>query len=170
DGGRRAPVPHQPRRAPAPPRPGRRVADPRVPRPAPPRRAQQRAHRELGRRRVGRRARPALRAPRRRPPHRPPLTLWDSGSAGRWCGTAGADASSPVPREGPGSTTGRRVRTRATSLLVATLVTRLAKQLAVLLLGHALAALLDDGAHTVLAILERRVGRRPVDRPRVVHG
>ncbi|EGF58064.1 conserved domain protein [Actinomyces sp. oral taxon 170 str. F0386] len=35
------------------------------------------------------------------------------------------------------------------SLLVATLVTRLAKQLAVLLLGHALAALLDDGSHEI---------------------
>jgi hypothetical protein len=32
-------------------------------------------------------------------------------------------------------------------LLVATLVARLAKQLAVLLLRHALAALLDDGTH-----------------------
>src|SRR5665647_2931749 len=35
----------------------------------------------------------------------------------------------------------------AGSLLVAALVARLAQQLAVLLLGHALAALLDDGAH-----------------------
>ena len=35
------------------------------------------------------------------------------------------------------------------SLLVATLVTRLAQELAVLLLRHALAALLDDGAHGV---------------------
>ena len=37
---------------------------------------------------------------------------------------------------------------RLTSLLVATLVTRLAQQLAVLLLGHALATLLDDRTHT----------------------
>src|SRR5690348_2413062 len=35
----------------------------------------------------------------------------------------------------------------AALLLVATLVTRLAQQLAVLLLSHPLAALLDDGAH-----------------------
>lgn len=35
------------------------------------------------------------------------------------------------------------------SLLVATLVARLAQQLAVLLLRHALAALLDNGAHGV---------------------
>src|SRR3546814_18868105 len=36
-------------------------------------------------------------------------------------------------------------------LLVATLVTRLAQELAVLLLRHALAALLDDGTHVHLA-------------------
>jgi hypothetical protein len=35
----------------------------------------------------------------------------------------------------------------AVLLLVSTLVTRLAKQLSVLLLSHALAALLDDGTH-----------------------
>ena len=40
-------------------------------------------------------------------------------------------------------------RASARSLLVATLVTRLAQELAVLLLRHALAALLDDGAHGV---------------------
>ena len=40
-------------------------------------------------------------------------------------------------------------RASARSLLVATLVTRLAQQLAVLLLRHALAALLNDGAHGV---------------------
>ena len=46
---------------------------------------------------------------------------------------------------------GRRAdRARAGLLLVATLVTRLAKQLAVLLLRHALAALLDDGTHVHL--------------------
>jgi hypothetical protein len=38
----------------------------------------------------------------------------------------------------------------ATLLLVATLVASLAKQLAVLLLRHALAALLDYGTHTYL--------------------
>lgn len=38
-------------------------------------------------------------------------------------------------------------------LLVATLVTRLAQQLAVLLLGHPLAALLDDGTHPNLTFV-----------------
>ncbi|GAB6901139.1 hypothetical protein JCM9957A_42290 [Kineosporia succinea] len=40
-------------------------------------------------------------------------------------------------------------------LLVATLVTRLAQQLAVLLLGHPLAALLDDGAHGSSQFVDR---------------
>src|SRR3954447_8980945 len=43
--------------------------------------------------------------------------------------------------------TPQRAGARGASLLVAALVTRLAQQLAVLLLGHPLAALLDDGAH-----------------------
>jgi hypothetical protein len=55
-------------------------------------------------------------------------------------------------------------------LLVATLVARLAKQLAVLLLRHALATLLDDGTHENLtkirsAARAAAVGRR---RPAVV--
>lgn len=41
----------------------------------------------------------------------------------------------------------RTCRTHIESLLVATLVTRLAKQLTVLLLGHTLAALLNYGTH-----------------------
>jgi hypothetical protein len=41
-------------------------------------------------------------------------------------------------------TTQARLLPGLVSLLVATLVSRLAKQLAVLLLGHALAALFDD--------------------------
>ena len=39
--------------------------------------------------------------------------------------------------------------TRQASLLVTTLVASLTKQLAVLLLGHALTALLDDGSHEI---------------------
>src|ERR687885_491453 len=47
---------------------------------------------------------------------------------------------------------------RGASLLVAALVARLAQQLAVLLLGHPLAALLDDGAHVSSQSVDR-VGR-----------
>src|SRR5919202_904323 len=54
-------------------------------------------------------------------------------------------------RDGSGGPRGpprpTRAGARGASLLVAALVTRLAQQLAVLLLGHPLAALLDDGAH-----------------------
>ena len=43
-------------------------------------------------------------------------------------------------------------RASARSLLVATLVTRLAQELAVLLLRHALAALLDNGTHRISSL------------------
>ena len=47
-------------------------------------------------------------------------------------------------------------------LLVATLVARLAKKLAVLLLRHALAPLLDDGTHVYLTVKSNgRANREP---------
>ena len=42
--------------------------------------------------------------------------------------------------------------TRQASLLVTTLVASLTKQLAVLLLGHTLAALLDNGTHRISSL------------------
>src|SRR3954470_7846891 len=56
---------------------------------------------------------------------------------------------------------------RGASLLVAALVTRLAQQLAVLLLGHPLAALLDDGAHgsSQSGLVRAGTGRRERARP-----
>src|SRR5699024_5080009 len=78
-------------------------------------------------------------------------------AAARGAGPATAVAPPDRPRLicRPGRETATAVRwgpSRITqrSLLVATLVAGLAKQLAVLLLGHALAALLDDRTHRCL--------------------
>ena len=75
-------------------------------------------------------------------------------------------AALPETRTGPADAgpvrRSRRPHGRRGSLLVATLVTRLAKKLAVLLLGHPLAALLDDGAHGVLTSLPMEARRRAV--------
>src|SRR5699024_2627970 len=80
-------------------------------------------------------ARGAGPAPVVAPPDRPRLTAPPGPGPGR--------ETAPAVRWGPSRITQR-------SLLVATLVAGLAKQLAVLLLGHALATLLDDRTHRCL--------------------
>src|SRR3712207_4139366 len=61
--------------------------------------------------------------------------------------------------------------TSVSSLLVATLDARLLQQLAVLLLGHPLAALLDDRTHGPAPdVVAARAGRRPVVTPDTVRG
>src|SRR5690606_39486058 len=87
-------------------------------------------------------------------------TLHSAGATRRGGGGRGHDEG-PVPQREPGLLVTRRPA--RTSLLVAALVAGLAKQLAVLLLGHTLAALLDDGAHTSS---QCSIGRRwPDDGP-----